>query len=298
MIKNSLKIYFTSFKYFWIPLVFIIGGFSIGAGIVYFGARNQIEDLLNKVKEMANGASLSVNDLINYLIVESRNLPWNNFIDLIRVLFKENWLLGTIENFFSTAVEDYASYKDAIKDEILNSYHSMLTYYVVFFSFLGVGLLGGYFLTGSLIKKKWAPKSIWRALIVVAIDFILSAGMVALIGWLTSLWTPAVYISSIISAVLYALIMVIKAYFAQREKDTKFTDIVNIKLIALVLLMIFILFFISAGMLVLIFLLLMLIPFKQATLFILLGCAYVIFIITSLTINILAEAEVYRTKKA
>ncbi len=298
MIKNSLKIYFTSFKYFWIPLVFIIGGFSIGAGIVYLGARNQIEDLLNKVKEMANGASLSVNDLINYLIVESRNLPWNNFIDLIRVLFKENWLLGTIENFFSTAVEDYAAYKDAIKDEILNSYHSMLTYYVVFFSFLGVGLLGGYFLTGSLIKKKWAPKSIWRALIVVAIDFILSAGMVALIGWLTSLWTPAVYISSIISAVLYALIMVIKAYFAQREKDTKFTDIVNIKLIALVLLMIFILFFISAGMLVLIFLLLMLIPFKQATLFILLGCAYVIFIITSLTINILAEAEVYRTKKA
>ena len=298
MIKNSLKIYFTSFKYFWIPLVFIIGGFSIGAGIVYFGARNQIEDLLNKVKEMANGASLSVNDLINYLIVESRSLPWNNFIDLIRVLFKENWLLGTIENFFSTAVEDYASYKDAIKDEILNSYHSMLTYYVVFFSFLGVGLIGGYFLTGSLIKKKWAPKSIWRALIVVAIDFILSAGMVALIGWLTSLWTPAVYISSIISAVLYALIMVIKAYFAQREKDTKFTDIVNIKLIALVLLMIFILFFISAGMLVLIFLLLMLIPFKQATLFILLGCAYVIFIITSIAINILAEAEVYRTKKA
>lgn len=298
MIKNSLKIYFTSFKYFWIPLVFILGGLGIGSLIVYFGARNQIEDLLNKVKNMANGASLSINDMIAYLIAESRALPWNNFLDLIRVLFKENWLLGTIEKFFSTAVDDYAAYKDAIKDEILASYHSMLTYYVIFFSFLGVGLLGGYFLTGSLIRKKWAPKSIWRALLVAAIDFVLSAGMVALIGYVTSLWTPAVYISSIISAVLFALLMVIKAYFAQKDDSIKFKDVMNIKLISLVLLMIFLLFLISAGMLVVVFLLLMLIPYKQVTVLILLAFAYVIFLITSIAINILAEAEVYRMKKA
>lgn len=298
MIKNSLKIYFTSFKYFWIPLVFILGGLGIGSLIVYFGARNQIDDLLNKVKDLANGASIQVNDLINYLITESRALPWNSFTDLIRVLFKENWLLGTIENFFSTAVEDYATYKDAIKDEILSSYNSMLTYYVIFFSFLGVGLLGGYFLTGSLIRKKWAPKSILRALLVAAIDFILSAGIVALIGYLTSLWTPAVYISSIISAVLFAFLMVIKAYFAQRDNSIKFKDVMNIKLISLVLLMIFLLFLISAGFLVLIFFLLMLIPFKQITLLVLLAVAYVIFIMTSISINILAEAEVYRMKKA
>lgn len=298
MIKNSLKIYFTSFKYFWIPLVFILGGLGIGSLIVYFGARNQIDDLLNRVKDLANGASIQVNDLINYLITESRALPWNSFTDLIRVLFKENWLLGTIENFFSTAVEDYATYKDAIKDEILSSYNSMLTYYVIFFSFLGVGLLGGYFLTGSLIRKKWAPKSILRALLVAAIDFILSAGIVALIGYLTSLWTPAVYISSIISAVLFAFLMVIKAYFAQRDNSIKFKDVMNIKLISLVLLMIFLLFLISAGFLVLIFFLLMLIPFKQVTLLVLLAVAYVIFIMTSISINILAEAEVYRMKKA
>lgn len=298
MIKNSLKIYFTSFKYFWIPLVFILGGLGIGSLIVYFGARNQIDDLLNRVKDLANGASIQVNDLINYLITESRALPWNSFTDLIRVLFKENWLLGTIENFFSTAVEDYATYKDAIKDEILSSYNSMLTYYVIFFSFLGVGLLGGYFLTGSLIRKKWAPKSILRALLVAAIDFILSAGIVALIGYLTSLWTPAVYISSIISAVLFAFLMVIKAYFAQRDNSIKFKDVMNIKLISLVLLMIFLLFLISAGFLVLIFFLLMLIPFKQITLLVLLAVAYVIFIMTSISINILAEAEVYRMKKA
>ncbi len=298
MIKNSLKIYFTSFKYFWIPLVFILGGLGIGSLIVYFGARNQIDDLLNRVKDLANGASIQVNDLINYLITESRALPWNSFTDLIRVLFKENWLLGTIENFFSTAVEDYATYKDAIKAEILSSYNSMLTYYVIFFSFLGVGLLGGYFLTGSLIRKKWAPKSILRALLVAAIDFILSAGIVALIGYLTSLWTPAVYISSIISAVLFAFLMVIKAYFAQRDNSIKFKDVMNIKLISLVLLMIFLLFLISAGFLVLIFFLLMLIPFKQITLLVLLAVAYVIFIMTSISINILAEAEVYRMKKA
>ena len=298
MIKNSLKIYFTSFKYFWIPLVFILGGLGIGSLIVYFGARNQIDDLLNRVKYLANGASIQVNDLINYLITESRALPWNSFTDLIRVLFKENWLLGTIENFFSTAVEDYATYKDAIKAEILSSYNSMLTYYVIFFSFLGVGLLGGYFLTGSLIRKKWAPKSILRALLVAAIDFILSAGIVALIGYLTSLWTPAVYISSIISAVLFAFLMVIKAYFAQRDNSIKFKDVMNIKLISLVLLMIFLLFLISAGFLVLIFFLLMLIPFKQITLLVLLAVAYVIFIMTSISINILAEAEVYRMKKA
>ena len=298
MIKNSLKIYFTSFKYFWIPLVFILGGLGLGSLIVYFGARNQIDDLLNRVKDLANGASIQVNDLINYLITESRALPWNSFTDLIRVLFKENWLLGTIENFFSTAVEDYATYKDAIKDEILSSYNSMLTYYVIFFSFLGVGLLGGYFLTGSLIRKKWAPKSILRALLVAAIDFILSAGIVALIGYLTSLWTPAVYISSIISAVLFAFLMVIKAYFAQRDNSIKFKDVMNIKLISLVLLMIFLLFLISAGFLVLIFFLLMLIPFKQVTLLVLLAVAYVIFIMTSISINILAEAEVYRMKKA
>ena len=298
MIKNSLKIYFTSFKYFWIPLVFILGGLGIGSLIVYFGARNQIDDLLNRVKDLANGASIQVNDLINYLITESRALPWNSFTDLIRVLFKENWLLGTIENFFSTAVEDYATYKDAIKDEILSSYNSMLTYYVIFFSFLGVGLLGGYFLTGSLIRKKWAPKSILRALLVAAIDFILSAGIVALIGYLTSLWTPAVYISSIISALLFAFLMVIKAYFAQRDNSIKFKDVMNIKLISLVLLMIFLLFLISAGFLVLIFFLLMLIPFKQVTLLVLLAVAYVIFIMTSISINILAEAEVYRMKKA
>ena len=298
MIKNSLRIFFTSFKYFWIPLVLLVGGVGIGSLIVYFGARNQLTDLLNKVKDMADGASISVSDLIYYLVEESKSLPWNNFFDLMRVLFKENWLLGTIQNFFSTVVADYESYKDAIKDEILNSYNSMLTYYVIFFSFLGIGFFGGYFITGSLVRKKYAKKSIWRAILVAILDFALTAGFVALIGYVTSLWTPALFISSFISILVYAIIDIIKAYFAQRDETIKFKDVMNIKFIALVLLMIFIIALIAVGMIIGLFFALMALPFKQVTLLIVLAAAYVVFIIASITINIIAEAELYRKKEA
>ena len=61
------------------------------------------------------------------------------------------------------------------------------------------------------------------------VDSILSSTMVAMCVWLLSVWKPSIFISSVISILLFGFISLLEAYIVHAWKKTDVKRIVNVK---------------------------------------------------------------------
>lgn len=257
MIKNSLKLYFKSYKYFFIPIVTILICGGIGFLIFYFGAKSQLTDLNKEMGETINNFSMNINDFIDKFIDTVKEVGWN-----FGKWFKDNLLEKLIKDFIEEYNNIEAQYKETLNDNVHNVVNGIGGYFAVFMASIGVGIFLGSFLTGFFIKKNSIKKSIFRTILVLILDSVFQVTLIAGATYLFTLWEMSFMISIALIAILYAFISLVEAWFAQRDDKLKFRKVVNIKSIFIILLCDLLVVALTVGICVL----LSFIPFKPIAL--------------------------------
>jgi hypothetical protein len=257
MIKNSLKLYFKSYKYFFIPIVTILICGGIGFLIFYFGAKSQLNDLNKEMSDTINNFSMNINDFIDKFIDTIKEVGWH-----FSKWFKDNLLEKLIKDFIEEYNNIEAQYKETLNDNVTNVVNGIGGYFAVFMASIGVGIFLGSFLTGFFIKKNTIKKSIFRTILVLLLDSLFQVTLIAGATYLFTLWEMSFLISIALIAILYSFISLVEAWFAQRDGKLKFRKVVNFKSILIVLLCDLLVVALTVGICVL----LSFIPFKPIAL--------------------------------
>lgn len=287
LIKYTLKSYLLSLKWAWIPL--LIMTIALVPACIYFviTSKGAMEDMNSSLAGELGSLSYSIEDMINHILDAGKSLPWSTPFKAIKMVLFEGWLSETIEAFVAEA--EGSVYASAMSGDIKNTANAIIGGMSVFPIAIVSGLLVSYLFTASFLRKKNCPRSIWKTILNVLIDLVLTsiflAGIVALLG----VWVSSVFITSIVTALLYGFISIVEAYIIHKDKDMKFIDVVNPKTI-LSLLASYILLLVFAIIIIALFFLL---PIKLLSL----ALSLPVIILTFINYNLAAESYVASLRK-
>ena len=167
--------------------------------------------------------------LENSIISAIQSLDWGNPWDAIGTMINSDWLMNTLNDCVGSFVEITEVYATQFKAAVNSFTHDIAICFAKLIVFLVLGLIGGFFLTKWLIRRNIAKRSLWKFLLHYFVDSILSSTLVAMCVWLLSVWKPSIFISSVISVLLFGFISLLEAYIVHVWKKTDVKRIVNVK---------------------------------------------------------------------
>ena len=287
MIKYTLKSYLLSLKWFFIPLL-IMAIALVPACIVFMvKSSGAINEMNNSLQGEISSLSYTIEEMLNYILNAGKSLPWATPFRAIDMVIREDWLKNTIEEFLQIASSN--QYTAAMEGNVKETANQIVSNMSIFPIAILAGMLVSYLFTASFLRKKNCPRSLLRTILSVLLDLvfttILLAGVVALLG----VWSPSVFITAIVMAIIYGFIAITEAYFSQRDEGMKFSDIVNPKSIGLLLISYLILIVLAIIIIALLFLL----PWKLLSL----ALSLPVIIITFINYNLAAESYVASKRK-
>lgn len=248
MIKKGLKNYFKSFKYFFTPLGVIALGTVIGLSIL-------IPGVMNSVKEMITGVSGIVSETdINW------SAAWSNLLDSVRALdwsapgtaasqmFDKDWLTATFNGCITAIFEGANPALDQIKALVLGCVQDLGKFFAVFVIVTVLAMIVGYVLVRFQIRRDIVKRSLLKTiLLTIAHALINVTVIIACLNILSKVSGIAALGVALLFFILLGFISLIEAYVVHAVKKVKFTEIVNMKNVALLLLTNVIIFAISAA---------------------------------------------------
>ena len=287
LIKYTLKSYLLSLKWAWIPLVII--SLALVPAIIYFiiVSKGAMEEMNSSLAGELGNLSYTIEDMINHIFDAAKSLPWSTPWQAIKMILFEGWLSEVIEEFIAEA--EGSVYAQAMSGNIKDTANAIVGGMSVFPIAIVIGLLVSYLFTAAFLRKKNCPRSIWKTILNVLIDLVFTTIILAGIVSLLALWAASVFITSIITALLYGFISITEAYICHKDADMKFKDIVNPKTILSLLASYFILLIFAVIIIALFFLL----PIKVISL----ALSLPIIILTFINYNLAAESYVASKRK-
>ncbi len=287
MIKFTLKSFLLSLKYFFIPILIMAICLVPAVIYFYFFIQNQMDSLTTSLSSELNTLSYDINGLINYTFEEAKALPWTTPIKVIQMIFEENWLSDTINNYLESA--NAGIYTAAMTGDVKETANNIRGGLSVFPIAIIAGMILSYFITSSVLRKKLCPRSFWKMLLNIVIDFIITATLVAGITALLAIWIHSVFITTFITALLYGFISITEAYIIHKDENMKYRDVVNLKTIFSLILSYLLILVVAVGIIVLLFLL----PWKLVSL----ALSLPVIIIAFINYNLAAESFVRSKRK-
>ncbi|MBE6136961.1 MAG: hypothetical protein E7176_01010 [Erysipelotrichaceae bacterium] len=284
MIRNTLVFYIKSLRYIFIPIIILLVCSLLGFGILYLGAKIELDNFNMDISGGISSINLDVNKLLDYIITSFSELSWDNPFETLKMIVQEDWINLRVDEFISMANADYASYQAQITEAINNSLNGFKVYLIIFVILIIIGFLAGYYITSSRIHKRFAEISLKRTILVTIVDAVLSVTLVALITYLVSVWVSSIFISSVISILVYATVTLLEAYLGHRNKKMRMENIVTPKNIVLLLVSDLLILIITIAIIYLLFL----IPFVLISLLF----TYALVILGFVTISLAAEVFV------
>lgn len=287
LIKHTVKAYFLSLKWAWIPLLIMV--IALVPACIYFvimtqGELNQMNsNLSNEVGEL----SYTIEDMLNHIINSAKSLPWTTPFQALKQILFEGWLSQTIEQFIQEA--EGSVYTQAMSGNIKETASAITSGMSVFPIAIISGMLVAYLFTASFLRKKNCPRSIWKTILNVLVDLAFTTFFMAGIFALLGLWAPSVFISSLIVAIAYGFISITEAYIIHKDKTMRYIDVVNPKTILGLLVSYLLLLFLAIVIIVIFFLL----PIKVLAL----ALSLPIIILTFINYNLAAESYVASLRK-
>ena len=287
MIKYTLKSYLLSLKWFFIPLLII--AVCLVPACIYFivVSRGAINDMNNSLGQELSSLSYSIEEMLNYILDAAKSLPWLRPFEAIRMIVKENWLATTIEEFLTIASQN--QYTMAMEGNVKETANTIVNNLSVFPIAILVGMLVSYLFTASFLRKKTCPRSLLRTILNVLLDSLFTSILLTFVIALLGVWSPSVFITSLVTAIVYGFIAITEAYYSQRDEGMKFRDIVNMKTIGYLLISYLLLMIFAVVLIALLFIL----PWKLLSL----ALALPIIIITFINYNLAAESYVASKRK-
>lgn len=287
MIKFTLKSFLLSLKYFFIPIIVIAICLLPAIIYFYFYTQSQMNELTTSLSTELSTLSYDINGLINYTFDEATNLPWTTPGKALYMIFEEGWISDTINSYLENT--NTGIYTAAMTGNVKETANNITSGLGVFPIAIIAGLVLAYFITSSVLRKKLCPRSFWKMILVIIVDFIITTTLLAFITGMLALWLHSVFITSFITALLYGFISVTEAYFIHRDIDMKYRDVVNVKVLFSLVASYILLLLIAVGIIVLLFL----IPFKLISL----ALSLPVIIIAFINYNLAAESYVRSKRK-
>lgn len=287
MIKFTLKSFILSLKYFFIPLLIMAIALVPAVIYFYFFVQSQMNELTTSLSTELNSISYDLNGLIEYVFDEAKALPWTTPFKTIKMMFDEGWLGETIKTYLENS--NASIYTAAMTGNVKETANNISGGLGVFPIAIIAGLIVSYFVTASVLRKKLCPRSFWKMILNIIIDFIITTTLVAFITALLGLWIHSVFITTFLTALLYGFISISEAYIIHRDEKMKYRDVVNVKILFSLIFSYLLILAIAVIIIVLLFLL----PWKLLSL----ALALPVIIIAFINYNLAAEGYVRSKRK-
>lgn len=229
MIKQGIINFFKNLKYFFTPLGALALGLIFGLSVLIPGIISSVSTLANDVQTILSDTTIDFSALKESVLSAIQSLDWGNPWDAIGTMINSDWLINTLNDCVGSFVEITEVYATQFKAAVNSFTHDVAVCFAKFIVFLGLGLIGGFFLTKWLIRRNIAKRNLWKFLLNSFVDSILSSTLVAMCVWLLSVWKPSIFISAVISVLLFGFISLLEAYIVHAWKKTDIRRIVNVK---------------------------------------------------------------------
>lgn len=229
MIKQGIINFFKNLKYFFTPLGALALGLIFGLSVLIPGIISSVSTLANEVQTILSDTTIDFTALENSIISAIQSLDWGSPLDAIGTMLNSDWLVSTLNDCVDSFVEITEVYATQFNVAVNTFTHDIAISFAALIAFLVLGLIGGFFLTKWLIRRNIAKRSLWKFLLHSFVDSILSSTLVATCVWLISVWKPSIFISSVISVLLFGFISLLEAYIVHAWKKTDIKRIVNLK---------------------------------------------------------------------
>lgn len=249
MVKQGIKNYFKSLKYFFTPLGTMFLGMMIGFSILLPGIFSAASQLIDSLKQIANNVNLDFNKLINDLWNAVKSLDWNSPSNALSTLFSSQWLNDVLNKILESALgTDFQSFNLQVSTIVDTFIAQVASCVILFVMFWIIGFSSGFTLVKFLIRRDIARRSLFKLLLANFLNSALTSAMVFLSLWLFTLWEYSIIISLIIMLLLVGVFALFEAYLIHGFKKIKLKKIVNAKNAGLYMLTNLLIFIISICM--------------------------------------------------
>lgn len=229
MIKSGLKNYFVNLKHFFTPIGTLAVGMFIGISILIPSTLSIISALVERLAEILEGVSFDFSTLKDAIVAEIRALDWTDPIEALKTVFSSEWLNGVINECLRVVEGGLQPYAEAINEAVTAAVADIYALFAVFIFFTVTGLICGYFLTRFLVRRTMAKRTFKKFLFAVFVDSLVTAALLSLCFWLVTLWGPSIYITSVLSLIIFGGVSLVSAYLVHGRNKVRFSTVLNFK---------------------------------------------------------------------
>lgn len=227
IIKNSIKNYIKSLKYFLPALSIILILLFIGLSKAFKQTYDDINKLLNMLDNSNN--QISFNTFREAIFDEFKALDWSNFWVLIKELFSPQFLNNLITKVVILFIGE-ENYSSSIADETSSLVTTLSNGLILCILLFLIGIIISYFYISIHIKKDLNVKLPLKIIVIITIvNFIINATLVALITYLLGILPIGAALAFIITIFINQAIFLFDAYISRDDKTIKFREIFNLK---------------------------------------------------------------------
>ena len=180
MIKQGIINFFKNLKYFFTPLGALALGLIFGLSVLIPGIISSVSTLANDVQTILSDTTINFPALKESVLSAIQSLDWGNPWDAIGTMINSDWLMNTLNDCVGSFVEITEVYATQFKAAVNSFTHDVAVCFAKFIVFLGLGLIGGFFLTKWLIRRNITKRNLWKFLLNSFVDSILSSTLVAM----------------------------------------------------------------------------------------------------------------------
>lgn len=227
MIKTGIKNYFVNLKHFFTPIGTLAVGMFIGLSILIPGALSILSGLIEKLAEIVQDASIDFTPLKDSVVEAVKALDWSDPLASLKIMLSREWVTGVINGCINAVSSGLQPYAEAITAAVNDAVNGVVALFALFLVFCVLGLIGGFFLTRFLVRRTMAKRTFKKFLFAVFVDSFVTTALIAICFWLVTLWAPSIFISSVLSLVIFGCTSLISAYNVHGKNSTELKTVLN-----------------------------------------------------------------------
>ena len=239
--------YLRSLKYFFTPIGTLAIAMVLGFSQLISGATAAISELSRRLTEISEAASIDLLPIRSRLTDVIGTLNWNQPTDALRTAFTTEWLKEAWEESIATCEGLTDTVRAEIGEAVSTCAAHLTDRMYLFVLLVWIGLAVGYLITRWQIRRILARRAFWKMLMIVAVNALINATVVAFCTWMLTRSGASAAISLLASLILWEFISLFEAYLVHGWKKVKFWKAVNLKAVGWLLLANLLIFLIALG---------------------------------------------------
>lgn len=222
-IKTGVLNYLKSLKCFFTPIGVVFFGIMLGLSAFIPGVINAVKALFDGVSELLGNIPFDFNAVKDALFSSVTTMDWSNPAETVSVIASEEWLVSTFMNCINAFFGDTTAIAESLNELLSKCAGDIIKYILISIVWNIAAFIFGFYFTRRQIKKDIAKRKIRYDIL----NAVINIAMFLLCVRLMSEWKGSIYVSVIISLLIFGIVALIEAYLSQGGKKVKFFKVVN-----------------------------------------------------------------------